>query len=54
MKVGIEGTLAFFFWPHHAACRTLEPRAGIEPVPLAVEAWETGPLDHQGSPLFLI
>ena len=27
-----------FFWPHHAACGILVPRAGIKPVPSALEA----------------
>ena len=31
--------LCFTFWPCYAACRILVPRAGIEPVPHAVEAW---------------
>ena len=28
-----------FFLPHHSACGILVPRPGIEPTPLAVEAW---------------
>ena len=28
-----------FFWLSHKACGILVPRPGIEPVPLAVEAW---------------
>ena len=28
-----------FFWLHHAACGILVPWPGIEPMPLAVEAW---------------
>ena len=26
--------ILFIFWPHHAACRIIVPRPGIEPVPL--------------------
>ena len=28
-----------FFWPHHVACSILVPPPGMEPLPLAVEAW---------------
>ena len=28
-----------FFWLHYKACRILVPQQGIQPVPLAVEAW---------------
>ena len=36
----------FICLPHHAACRILVPRTGIEPVSPAVEEQ----LNHQGSP----
>ena len=39
----------FFFFGHVATCVSLFPRPGIEPTPLAMEAWSQ-PLDHQGSP----
>ena len=31
--------LFFFFWSHCAACGTLLPLPGIEPVPLVVQVW---------------
>ena len=34
----------------HVACAILVPQPGIEPAPLAVEAWSLQPLDHQESP----
>ena len=29
----------FFFWPRCVSCGILVPRPGIEPLPLALEAW---------------
>ena len=35
----VQGFYFLFFLPHHSACGILVPRPGIEPTPLAVEAW---------------
>lgn len=41
----------FCVWPHHAACRILDPPLGIKPMPLAVEEqspkpWTTREFPH--------
>ena len=37
-SVGIDIRL-IYFWLYYVACRTLAPRSGMQPVPLALEAW---------------
>ena len=37
--VGKKIFFNFFFWPCHTAYRIPVPRAGIKPVPIAIEVW---------------
>ena len=37
-RVGTDVSL-LYFWLPYAACRTLAPQSGMEPVSLALEAW---------------
>lgn len=30
----------YLFWPHHMAWGILVSQSGIDPIPLAVEAWD--------------
>ena len=42
----ISREVFFLFWPHPTTCRILGPWPGVEPMPLAVEAWNPNQQDR--------